>query len=150
MTLTVTVCLPGASRIEATYREPRRLLWPLIVLPSSLQVTEEIAVPVTRAVKRAAAHAAGMPVSFAVAGAACSATLPTAVQTMLDVHDTAFKDAPGALGVRANDHLVPSQRCTSGRNTWSKAVAPMATQAWVEVHETPCRSVYAPGAFGAA
>lgn len=69
---------------------------------------------------------------------------------MLDVHDTAFRNAPGALGVRSSDHLVPSQRCTSGRNRWFKAVAPMAKQAWLEVHETPCSSVYEPEALGAA
>ena len=46
-----------------------------------------------------------MPLSFALAGADCSATalpltvLPTAVQIMLDVHDTAANRVSPALGV---------------------------------------------------
>jgi hypothetical protein len=42
---------------------------PVIRLPPSLQVTEEIPTPMTRTVNRPLAHAAGTPVSFALAGA---------------------------------------------------------------------------------
>lgn len=96
LTLALTLCLPNEIRTEAAYRVPGRSLRPLIFRPSSDQVTDEIASPVTLILTGArASHRT--PVSCAVARADCSATppptratqLPTAVQTTLDPHETA-------------------------------------------------------------
>jgi hypothetical protein len=71
----------------------------LIIWPSSDQLTEETAVAVTLTVKTVLAHRTGMPVSLALTGADRTVAtrsppaLPTAVHTVLDVHDTAVSRA---------------------------------------------------------
>jgi hypothetical protein len=71
--------------------------------------------------------------------------VPTAMHARRDVHDTLdsdpYQSGVGGLGVRAIDHVEPSQRSTNGSefSVDGLSAEPTATQSILDVHDTPLR-----------
>ena len=83
-------------------------------------------------------------VPFHRSASSAEAVLPTAVHALGEVHETAFRNAPGLaeVGVDWMLQVVPSHRSVivgpAGLPELSKA-APTAVQANCDVHETPVK-----------
>ena len=126
--------------------------------PTAVHATAEVhETPVRKLIGAPAGAGTGWTLQLApfhLSAMTCPTLLfPTALQAFGDVHETAFKNAPGLLevGVGWMLQLVPFQRSVSVPTELpelSKA-APTATQVKGDVHETPFSApLGAPSGFG--